>query len=67
MMYSIGLSSIENVAGEKVYTYNVYKRIFFGILWIPVFTFSDFNKQYAYEMCERYVKDNNGNLIDYDD
>ena len=67
MKYSIGLMEENDLDGDKLYTFNVFKRIFFGYLWIPVFSYSGHNKENGMNICKKYVENKKGILIDYDD
>ena len=45
MKYSIGLMEENDSDGDKLYKFNVFKRILFGYLWIPLFSYSGHNKE----------------------
>lgn len=53
MKYSIGLMEENDLDGDKLYTFNVFKRIFFGYLWIPVFSYSGHNKENGMNICKK--------------
>ena len=45
MKYSIGLMEENDSDCDKLYKFNVFKRILFGYLWIPLFSYSGHNKE----------------------
>ena len=65
--YYIQLVSIDNSEGQTLYTYNVYKRVFFRLFWVSIYTFTDSDRDRAYYECEKYVKNIDGEPIDCDD
>ena len=65
--YYIQLVSIDKSDEEFLYTYNVYKRIFFGLFWRSIYTATDSDRDRAYCECEKYVKDIDGEPIDCED
>lgn len=60
--YCIDLVAIDTLDNDKLYTYNVYRVLFSGLIHIPVFSTinTDINK--AYDKCIDFVYSKNGKI-----
>ena len=63
--YTIDVVERENTfkENEYLYTFNVYRKMLFGVLYISVYTITETDFNAAIKQCIEYIKSVNGELV----
>lgn len=61
MTFTLDLAVIEECAGKLLYTYNVCKPYLWGLLFVPVYTYTDTSASRCRRMCMNWFRENHPN------
>jgi hypothetical protein len=61
--YSIHIVDIEEINGQKIYTYNICRELFFNLICIPKHTIECIDPEEGYKSCLKWIANNKGIFV----
>lgn len=61
--YSIHIVDIEEFNGQKIYTYNICRELFFNLICIPTHTIECIDPEEGYNSCLKWIANKNALLV----